>query len=96
MTVVVVEEGRSARRRLVDRAGDEHYAVTSRSSSRCAARTGPRSTDLAAAEGGEDPVRAQRMVILASEDVGNADRTRCWWRLPRPAVELIGLPRGSV
>lgn len=83
-----------------DKKGDEHYNVIS------AFIKSVRGSDPDAAiyylarmlEGGEDPIFiARRLVILASEDIGNADPKA----LPLAvaglqAVELIGLPEGRI
>ena len=49
-------------------------------------------------EGGEDPrFIVRRMVILASEDIGNADPPRSAWPPRRPqAVEHVGLPEAAL
>jgi putative ATPase len=61
-----------------DRAGDQHYDVTSALISRSGARTSTRPCTYLArmVEAGEDPrFLARRLVILASEDIGLADPT---------------------
>jgi putative ATPase len=79
----------AARKRplLYDKGGDHHYDVTS------AFIKSMRGSDADAAiyylavmiAGGEDPkFIARRMIVFASEDVGNADPRRCRWRWPAP------------
>lgn len=83
-----------------DKSGDEHYAVIS------AFIKSIRSGDPHAGlyylarmiEGGEDPMFiARRLVILASEDVGNADPRALQIALnAKEAVEFIGMPEGRI
>ncbi len=83
-----------------DKVGDEHYAVIS------AFIKSIRSSDPHAGlyylarmiEGGEDPIFiARRLVILASEDVGNADPRALQVALnAKEAVEFIGMPEGRI
>lgn len=83
-----------------DKSGDEHYAVIS------AFIKSIRSGDPHAGlyylarmiEGGEDPMFiARRLVILASEDVGNADPRALQIALNvKEAVEFIGMPEGRI
>jgi putative ATPase len=83
---------------LYDKAGDEHYAVVS------AFIKSLRGTDPDAAvywmarmlEAGEDPIFVlRRMVIFASEDIGNADPRALQIAVSAlEAVKLVGLPEG--
>jgi putative ATPase len=83
-----------------DKAGDEHYTVIS------AFIKSLRDSDPHAGlyylarmlEGGEDPIFiARRLVILASEDVGNADPRALQVALnAKEAVEFIGMPEGRI
>ena len=83
-----------------DRQSDQHYDVIS------AFIKSIRGSDTDAAlyylarmlKGGEDPVFiARRLVILASEDVGNADPRAIQVAIAgAQAVELIGLPEGAI
>jgi len=83
---------------LYDKAGEEHYNVVS------AFIKSMRGSDPDAAvyymvrmlEGGEDPrFVLRRMVIFASEDVGNADPEALQVAVAAlQAVELVGLPEG--
>jgi putative ATPase len=83
-----------------DKTGDEHYDCIS------AFIKSIRGSDPDAAiyylarmlEGGEDPVFiARRLVILASEDVGNADPRGLSVAVAGfQAVELVGLPEGAI
>ncbi len=83
-----------------DRQSDQHYDVIS------AFIKSIRGSDVDAAlyylarmlKGGEDPVFiARRLVILASEDVGNADPRALQVAIAgAQAVELIGLPEGAI
>jgi len=83
-----------------DRAGDQHYDITS------ALIKSVRGSDVDAAlhylarmvEAGEDPrFIARRLVILASEDVGLADPTALGVAVAAmQAVQLVGLPEGQL
>lgn len=83
-----------------DRAGDQHYDVTS------AFIKSIRGSDADAAlhylarmlEAGEDPrFIARRLVILASEDIGLADPTALQTAVAAAqAVQLIGMPEGRL
>jgi putative ATPase len=83
-----------------DRAGDEHYNVIS------AFIKSLRGSDPDAAlywlarmlEAGEDPLFiARRMVIFASEDVGNADPRALQIALAvQQAIHFVGLPEGRI
>jgi putative ATPase len=85
---------------LYDRAGDEHYNVIS------AFIKSLRGSDPDAAlywmtrmiEAGEDPLFvARRMVIFASEDIGNADPRALQIALSvKDAVAFVGLPEGII
>jgi putative ATPase len=82
-----------------DRAGDQHYDLIS------SWIKATRASDVDASlyylavmlEGGEDPrFIVRRMVILASEDIGNADpRALQVATSTAAAVELVGLPEGA-
>jgi putative ATPase len=83
-----------------DKVGDEHYSIIS------AFIKSLRDSDPHAGlyylarmiEGGEDPIFiARRLVILASEDVGNADPRALQIALnAKEAVEFIGWPEGRI
>jgi putative ATPase len=83
-----------------DKSGEEHYNVIS------AFIKSIRDSDPHAGlyylarmiEGGEDPIFiARRLVILASEDVGNADPRGLQVAIAaKEAVELIGMPEGRI
>ena len=83
-----------------DKGGEEHYTVIS------AFIKSIRDSDPHAGlyylarmlEGGEDPIFiARRLVILASEDVGNADPRALQIALnAKEAVEFIGMPEGRI
>lgn len=83
-----------------DRAGDEHYDTIS------AFIKSVRGSDPDAAlywlarilEGGEDPrFLARRLVILAAEDIGNADPHALTFALSAAqAVEYVGMPEGRL
>ncbi len=85
---------------LYDRAGDEHYNVIS------AFIKSMRGSDPDAAvywmmrmvEAGEDPLFiARRMVIFASEDVGNADPRALQIAIAvKEAVDFVGMPEGVI
>ncbi|HTP53190.1 MAG TPA: replication-associated recombination protein A [Anaeromyxobacteraceae bacterium] len=92
------EEALQQKTLLYDKAGEEHYNVVS------AFIKSLRGSDPDAAlyymvrmlEGGEDPrFVLRRMVIFASEDVGNADPQALQLAVAAlEAVELVGLPEG--
>jgi len=83
-----------------DKSGEEHYNVIS------AFIKSIRESDPHAAvyylarmiEGGEDPLFiARRLVILASEDIGNADPRALTLAIGvKDAVEFIGMPEGRI
>ena len=100
MTVRAIEEAFQRRQPKYDKGGEEHYNIIS------AFIKSLRGSDPDAAvywlarmlEGGEDPkFIARRMIILASEDVGNADphalviATSCF-----TAVDYIGMPEARI
>ena len=95
-----VHEAAQTKALAYDKAGDEHYAVIS------AFIKSLRGTDPDAAaywmtrmlEAGEDPrFILRRMVIFASEDVGNADPQALSVAVAAlHAFELVGLPEGAL
>jgi putative ATPase len=100
VTVRAIEEAFQRRQPKYDKGGEEHYNIIS------AFIKSLRGSDPDAAvywlarmlEGGEDPkFIARRMIILASEDVGNADpqalviATSCF-----TAVDYIGMPEARI
>jgi len=98
LTQQVLEEATQHKTLLYDRAGDEHYGVVS------AFIKSLRGSDPDAAaywmtrmlESGEDPLFIlRRMVIFASEDIGNADpRALTVATSALSAYQFIGLPEG--
>jgi putative ATPase len=98
VTAEMAEEALQHRTLLYDKAGDEHYGVIS------AFIKSMRGSDPDAAayylvrmlESGEDPrFLLRRMVIFASEDVGNADPQALSVAVNAlHAFELVGLPEG--
>ncbi len=98
ITAAHVAEAAQGRTLLYDKAGDEHYGVVS------AFIKSMRGSDPDASvywmtrmlEAGEDPrFVLRRMVIFASEDVGNADpQALVVATAALQAVELVGLPEG--
>ena len=98
VTKSAAEEAVQQRTLLYDKSGEEHYNVIS------AFIKSMRGSDPDAAvyymvrmlEGGEDPrFVLRRMVIFASEDVGNADPQALQIAVAAlQAVELVGLPEG--
>ncbi|OGC77687.1 MAG: AAA family ATPase [candidate division Zixibacteria bacterium RBG_16_50_21] len=94
-----IEEVTMKKALVYDKAGEEHYNVIS------AFIKSLRGSDPDAAlywmfrmlEAGEDPIYiARRMVILASEDIGNADPQALQVAVAaKEAVEFIGLPEGT-
>ena len=95
-----VEEASTKRPLLYDKGGDQHYDFIS------AFIKSMRGSDPDAAvyylaamiEGGEDArFIARRMIVLASEDIGNADpRARPRRRRAARAVEHVGLPEARL
>ncbi len=100
ISVEVLEEAAQRRALRYDRQGEEHYNVVS------AFIKSMRGSDPDAAvyylvrmlEAGEDPLFiARRMVIFASEDVGNADPRALQVALAvKDAVHFVGLPEGRI
>jgi putative ATPase len=98
ITAEHVAEAAQGRNLLYDKAGDEHYGVVS------VFIKSMRGSDPDAAvywmtrmiEAGEDPrFVLRRMVIFASEDIGNADPQALGVAVAAlHAVELVGLPEG--
>ncbi|WNG28916.1 replication-associated recombination protein A [Cystobacter fuscus] len=96
----IAEEALQHKALLYDKAGEEHYNVVS------AFIKSMRGSDVDAAlywmtrmlEAGEDPVFIfRRMVIFASEDVGNADPRALGVAVDAlRAFELMGLPEGTL
>ncbi len=99
VTLQLAEDALQRRAILYDRAGDHHYDTIS------AWIKATRGSDPDASlyylavmlEGGEDPrFIARRMVILASEDIGNADPGALQVAVAAAqAVEMIGLPEAQ-
>ena len=100
ITVTHIEEAFQRRYLKYDKSGEEHYNIIS------AFIKSMRGCDPDAAvywmarmlEGGEDPkFSARRMIVLASEDIGNADpqalqlATSCF-----TAVDYIGMPEARI
>src|ERR1700730_6486527 len=95
-----VSEAAQHKALLYDRAGEEHYNVIS------AFIKSMRGSDPDAAlywmtrmiEAGEDPLFiARRMVIFASEDIGNADPRAIQIAIAvKDAVDFVGLPEGVI
>ena len=100
ITMDVAVEAMQKKALLYDRAGEEHYNVIS------AFIKSMRATDPDAAlywlarmiEAGEDPLFiARRMVIFASEDIGNADPRAISVALSvKDAVDFVGMPEGFI
>jgi putative ATPase len=97
--VACVEEAAQAKALLYDRAGDEHYNVVS------AFIKSLRGSDPDAAlywmfrmlDAGEDPLFVlRRMIIFASEDVGNADPNAIQVAIAADsAFQRVGMPEGA-
>ena len=95
-----VREAAQHKALLYDRAGEEHYNVIS------AFIKSMRGSDPDAAlywmmrmvEAGEDPLFiARRMVIFASEDIGNADPRALQIAVAvKDAIDFVGLPEGVI
>ena len=100
ITAAVLEEALQKKTLLYDKAGDEHYAVIS-AFIKSMRGSGP---DAAIywmtrmIEAGEDPIFIlRRMVIFASEDIGNADPEALRVAIAATdAVRLVGLPEGTL
>lgn len=100
ITAAHVAEAAQGKSLLYDKAGDEHYGLVS------VFIKSMRGSDPDAAvywmtrmlEAGEDPrFVLRRMVIFASEDVGNADPQALAVAVAAlQAVELVGLPEGTL
>lgn len=100
VTPQLVKEALQQKNTLYDKAGDYHYDTIS------AFIKSVRGSDPDAAlywlavmiEGGEDPVFiARRLIILASEDVGNADpRALPLATAALQAIQAIGMPEGAI
>jgi len=100
ITIEAAQEALQKKALLYDRAGEEHYNVVS------AFIKSMRASDPHAAlywlarmvEAGEDPLFiARRMVIFASEDIGNADpRALTVAMAVRDAVHFVGMPEGFI
>jgi putative ATPase len=98
--LAAVEEALQKKTLLYDKAGEEHYNVIS------AFIKSMRGSDPDAAvywmtrmlEAGEDPIFVvRRMVIFASEDIGNADPQALAVAVAAlEAVRLVGLPEGTL
>jgi len=100
ITLGIVEEALQRRALLYDKAGDEHYNIIS------AFIKSMRGSDPDAAvywlarmlEAGEDPLFiARRMIIFASEDIGNADPQALQVAVSaKDAFHFVGLPEGWI
>jgi putative ATPase len=100
ITIDTVAEAQQKRMVLYDRNGDQHYQLAS------AFIKSMRGSDPDAAmyymvrmlEGGEDPMfLLRRMVIFASEDIGNADPRALQVAMSAvQAFQLVGMPEGSL
>lgn len=100
MTLADVQEALQKKALLYDKCGDEHYNVIS------AFIKSMRASDPDAAlywlarmlEAGEDPIFIlRRMIILSSEDIGNADPRALQVAVSAlQAFQVIGLPEGRI
>lgn len=98
--LAIAKEAMQKKALLYDKAGEEHYNVIS------AFIKSMRGSDPDAAlywlarmlEGGEDPLFiARRMVIFASEDIGNADPQALQVAVAaKDAVDFVGMPEGWI
>jgi len=100
VTRVAAEEAMQQRTLLYDKGGEEHYNVISAfiKSMRGSDPDGAVYWMARMIEAGEDPrFIVRRMVIFASEDIGNADpRALQIATAALHAVELIGFPEGTL
>jgi putative ATPase len=100
ITLADITEAAQHKALLYDRAGEEHYNIIS------AFIKSMRGSDPDAAlywmtrmvEAGEDPLFiARRMVIFASEDIGNADPRALQLAIAvKEAIDFVGLPEGII
>jgi putative ATPase len=95
-----VREAAQHKALLYDRAGEEHYNVISAfiKSMRGSDPDGALYWMTRMVEAGEDPMFiARRMVIFASEDIGNADPRALQIAISvKDAVDFVGLPEGVI
>ena len=96
----IAQEALQKKALLYDKGGDEHYNVISAfiKSMRGSDPDGALYWLARMLEAGEDPLFiARRMVIFASEDVGNADPRALQLALTvQQAVHFVGLPEGRI
>nr|MBP9212651.1 replication-associated recombination protein A [Bacteroidota bacterium] len=100
LTREVLEEAFQRKYSLYDKKGEQHYDIIS------AFIKSMRGSDPDASvywlarmlEGGEDPkFIARRMIILASEDIGNADPAALMMAVDAfTAVDYVGMPEGRI
>lgn len=100
VTIEIAQEAMQRRALLYDKGGEEHYNVVS------AFIKSMRGSDPDAAlywlarmlEAGEDPLFiARRMIIFASEDVGNADPQAVQLAVAvKDAFDFVGMPEGWI
>jgi putative ATPase len=100
LTLEIVQEALQKKALLYDKGGEEHYNVIS------AFIKSMRGSDPDAAlywlarmlEAGEDPIFIlRRMIILASEDIGNADPRALQMAVSAlQAFQIVGLPEGRI
>lgn len=98
--LAMVEEAAQRRALLYDKAGEEHYNVISAfiKSLRASDPDGALYWMMRMIDAGEDPLFiARRMVIFASEDIGNADPHALPLAVAaKEAVHFVGLPEGKI
>jgi putative ATPase len=100
VTVAIAEDALQRKAVLYDKGGDKHYDLISAwiKSTRGSDPDASLLYLAAMLEGGEDPrFIARRMVILASEDIGNADPRALQVAVAgAQAVEHVGLPEAAL
>ena len=100
MTLETAREAAQKKPLLYDKGGEEHYNVISAFIKSCAAATPMAALYWLARmiEAGEDPLFIlRRMVILASEDIGNADPRALQVAVAAlQGFQLVGLPEGRI
>jgi putative ATPase len=100
ITVAIAEDALQRKAVLYDKGGDKHYDLISAwiKSTRGSDPDASLLYLAAMLEGGEDPrFIARRMVILASEDIGNADPRALQIAVAgAQAVEHVGLPEAAL
>ena len=100
ITLEIAQEALQKKALLYDRGGEEHYNVTSAfiKSLRSSAPDAALYWLARMLEAGEDPIFIlRRMIVLASEDIGNADPRALQVAVSAlQAFQIIGMPEGRI